>query len=123
MKDIRGLEIKAGQMVHVWWPGGSDEEHDILCTVVRTRGRGIKFISDNGKEFTTDQISQIPNVSIAIQGGAQQEEEEKKRASSKVVTLEELDMINKLRDLGWYGNLYKKTSNLSTFRIDMPELQ
>ena len=125
MKDICDNEIKAGQMVHIWWaiPGQDEYSDDILCTVVRTRGRGIKFVSDDGREFTKEQLEER-NAQIAIQGSQQiAKEEQAPLRSEPAVTPEELLMISKLRDNGWYGTLYKKTMKLSTFRIEMPELQ
>ena len=124
MKDVCGNEIKAGQMVHVWWPkfAGAKENYDLLCTVVRTRGRGIKFISDDGKEYTTEYLTGI-QANIAIQGSQQQAKEEKKETELGQITMEELDMITRLRSMGWYGGLYKKTSNSTTVRFEMPELE
>ena len=123
MKDVRGVEVKAGDIVHLWWPkfAGAEENYDFLCTVVRTRGRGIKFVADDGQTFTTEYLTKI-QANIAIQGGSNEEKRTSVGAKSSV-TIEELDMINKLREMGWYGNLYKKTVNLSTVRIDMPELE
>ena len=126
MKDICGNEIKAGQMVHVWWPkfAGAAENYDFLCTVVRTRGRGIKFVADDGQEFTTDYLSGI-QAQIAIQGSQQQAKEDAKKtagASGGTITMDELQMITRLREMGWYGTLYKKTIQLSTVRFEMPEL-
>lgn len=125
MKDVCGNEVKAGQMVHIWWPkfAGAEENYDFLCTVVRTRGRGIKFVADDGQEFTSEYLTKI-QASIAIQGSQQEE----KRATASVVgtediTMEEINMIMKLRKLGWYGGLYKKTAQMSTVRFDMPELE
>ena len=46
---------------------------------------------------------------------------EVRQAASQTVGTEELEMIGKLRELGWYGTLLKKTMNHSTFRIEMPE--
>lgn len=126
MKDICGNEIKAGQMVHVWWPkfAGAAENYDFLCAVVRTRGRGIKFVADDGQEFTTDYLSGI-QASIAIQGSQQQAKEEERGRSlgGGDITMEELQMITRLREMGWYGSLYKKTAQLSTVKFEMPELE
>lgn len=123
MKDVRDVEIKAGDIVHLWWPkfAGAEENYDFLCTVVRTRGRGIKFVADDGQTFTTEYLTRI-QANIAIQGGSNEEKRESVQTKG-VVTIEELDMIGKLRKMGWYGGLYKKTANLSTVRIDMPELE
>lgn len=126
MKDVCGNEIKAGQMVHVWWPqgAGSAENYDFLCTVVRTRGRGIKFVADDGQEFTVDYLTKI-DAQIAIQGSQQQAREERrvKMRDAGEVTMDEIGMITRLRELGWYGTLYKHTVQLSTVRFDMPELE
>jgi len=127
MKDIRGNEIKAGDIVHVWWvnPELPEETNDVICTVVRTRGRGIKFITDDGHTLTSDFLVER-NAQIAIQGGRQAEEAEKKEekaAPTRSVTKEELDMIEHLRGMGWYGTLYKRTAQHLTFHIDMPELE
>lgn len=112
MKDICGKEIAAGDICHVWWP-----DNDYLCTVVRTRGRGIKFVTDDDKTFTSDFLVEH-EAQIAVQGGRAQ-----KKKVSEAVTTEELEMIGKLRELGWYGTLYKRSILLSNFRIEMPELE
>lgn len=117
MKDICGNEVKAGDMVHVWWEG-----NDHLCTAVRTRGRGIKLVTDDEKVFTTDYLSEC-NAQIAIQGSQRKNDKKAATTHDDAVTTEELDMLSKLRDRGWYGTLYKKTLLLSTFRIEMPELE
>ena len=117
MKDICGNEIQAGNMVHIWWP-----DNDYLCTVVRTRGRGIKFVSDDGREFTKEYLEEH-DAQIAIQGSQQQAKAAKNTTTDGIITTDELDMINKLREAGWYGSLFKKAMGLSTFKIEMPELQ
>ena len=124
MKDICGNEIKTGQTVHIWWPkfAGAKENYDFLCTVVRTRGRGIKFVADDGKEFTSDYLSEI-QAQIAIQGSQQQAKEDTRTQKADNITMDELKMITLLREMGWYGTLYKKTLQLSTVRFDMPELE
>ena len=83
---------------------------------MRTRGRGIKFVTDDDKTFTSDFLVEH-EAQIAVQGGSQ------KKITSDAVTTEELEMIGKLRELGWYGTLYKKSILLSNFRIEMPELE
>lgn len=116
MKDICGNEIQAGDSVHIWWP-----DNDYLCTVVRTRGRGIKFVTDDEKTLTTEYLSEH-NAQIAIQGSQQKAKKENKVEVADSVTTEELEMIGKLRELGWYGTMFKKTMLLSTFKIEMPEI-
>ena len=125
MKDICNNEIQAGDMVHVWWSNPDDPEdtNDFLCTVVRTRGRGIKFITDDGKELTKEYLEEH-DAQIAIQGSQRRAEKDSgKPTSGPSITTDELEMINKLRDAGWYGTLFKKAMSLSTFKIEMPELQ
>ena len=120
MKDVRGNEIKAGHIVHIWWdtPDGPGGKMDYLSTTCRTRGRGIKFVTDDGYTLNTDDLLER-GAQFAIQGGTMQEKAERRQAES--VGTEELEMIGKLRELGWYGTLLKKTMNHSTFRIEMPE--
>ena len=116
MKDICGNEIQAGDIVHIWWP-----ENDYLCTVVRTRGRGIKFVTDDEKTLTTEYIAEH-NAQIAIQGSQQKARKEEKGGVPDSITPDELEMIRKLRELGWYGAVFKKTLLLSTLKIEMPEI-
>jgi len=116
MKDICGNEIKAGDICHIWWP-----DNDCICTAVRTRGRGIKFVTDDEKTLTTDFLIEH-EAQVAIQG-SQQRAKKDDQAVAGGVTTDELEMIEKLRKLGWYGTLYKKSLLLSTFRIEMPELE
>lgn len=122
MKDVCGNEIKAGHMVHVWWdtPDGPGGKMDYLCTVCRTRGRGIKFVTDDGQTLNTEDLVER-GAQFAIQGSVMQAKTEVRQAASQTVGTEELEMIGKLRELGWYGTLLKKTMNHSTFRIEMPE--
>lgn len=121
MKDICGNDIRAGHMVHIWWesPDGSNGDH--ICTVVRTRGRGIKFVTDDGHTLDTEELVE-KGAQFAIQGSIMQAKEEKRRGPGREIGTDELDMIGKLRELGWYGTIYKKAMNQSTFRIEMPEM-
>lgn len=126
MKDICGNEIQAGDSVHIWWDtpsmdGSEATHHDYLCTVVRTRGRGIKFVTDDEKTLTSDYLVEN-NAKISIQGSRQRAKKEEQVGFSDSVTPEELEMIGKLRGLGWYGSLFKKTLLLSTLKIEMPEV-
>ena len=122
MKDICGNEIKAGDMVHVWWdtPDGPGGKMDYLCTACRTRGRGIKFVTDDGHTLNTEELVER-GAQFAIQG-SQQKARAEKPAPTDAVQMDELEMISKLRERGWYGTIYKKTLGFSTFRIEMPEL-
>lgn len=125
IRDICGNEIRAGHMVHIWWesPDGSNGDH--ICTVVRTRGRGIKFVTDDGHTLNTEELVE-KGANFAIQGSVMQAKIDKKRErearSGREIGTDELDMIGKLRELGWYGTIYKKAMNQSTFRIEMPEM-
>lgn len=118
------MRLKQGKWFTSGGPqfAGAKENYDFLCTVVRTRGRGIKFVADDGQEFTSEYLTKI-QASIAIQGSQQEEKRSKAVVGTEDITMDEINMIMKLRGLGWYGGLYKKTAQMSTVRFDMPELE
>lgn len=54
MKDIKDIEIKSGDKVHIFGKSSKDgEEIDINCIVLNTRSREIKFVDEiTSKEYT-----------------------------------------------------------------------
>ena len=119
MKDLNGIDIKAGDMVHIFGDGEGGT-FDYLCTVCRTRGRGIKFVTDDGHALNTEELVER-GAQFVVQGG-QREQARKQDPRDGAIGMDELEMISFLRERGWYGTIYKKTMNQSTFRIEMPEL-
>ena len=122
MKDLRGNEIKAGDIIHVFGKLADGSEFDAICTAVRTRGRGIKFVTDDERTLTSDYLTEI-GASLVIQERVQVEESVPKGKPSHSVTQDELDMIAKLRNMGWYGSLYKRETQKSLFHIEIQSEQ
>lgn len=126
MKDIKDIEIKSGDKVHIFGNSLKDNESlDINAVVLATRGRGIKFINEiTSKEYTQDYIKEhgykvhiLEQKTIISSTG---ETKQSKRGSK--VTQEELDLIEKLKEYGWYGTI-SKTANDTQFKITLPEYE
>ena len=126
MKDIKDIEIKSGDKVHIFGTSQKDNESlDINAVVLNTRGRGIKFVDEvTSKEYTQDYIKEhgykvhvLEQKTIISSTG---ETKQSKRGSK--VTQEELDLIEKLKEYGWYGTI-SKTANYTQFKITLPEYE
>ena len=125
MKDIKDIEIKSGQKVHIFGKSKKDDEPiDINCIVFNTRGRGIKFVNEvTAKEYTKDYIEEhgysvhvLTDVAIPSTG-----EKKKIKCSSNVIQ-DELDLIEKLKEYGWSGTIHK-TAGDTQFTIKLPEYE
>lgn len=126
MKDIKDIEIKSGDKVHIFGTSQKDNEPlDINAVVLNTRGRGIKFVDEvTSREYTQDFVKEHGyKIHILEQRIANSSTGEKKRtvAGNKVVQAE-LDLIEKLKEYGWYGTIYKTADN-TKFTITLPEYE
>lgn len=126
MKDIKDIEIKSGDKVHIFGKSFKDgEEIDINCVVLNTRGRGIKFVDEiTSKEYTKDYIEEhryLINILESNNAIPSTGENKQSKRGSKV-TQEELDLIEKLKEYGWYGTI-SKTANYTQFKITLPEYE
>lgn len=126
MKDIKGNEIKSGDKVHIFGNSQKDNKPlDINAIVLNTRGRGIKFIDEvTSKEYTQEFIKEhsyriniLESRTIPSSTG----EKKKVKNNSKVVQ-DELDLIEKLKEYGWSGTIYK-TAEDTKFTIKLPEYE
>lgn len=102
MQDIRGIEVKAGDICHIV---ANDGQTDILATAVRTKGRGVKFVTDDDKTLTKDDL-----VSMGAQVIIQTSSLPTKPCVQ--VTSEEINLIEKLQSLGWKGSLMKEVTSI-----------
>lgn len=126
MKDIKDIEIKSGDKVHIFGTSQKDNEPlDINAVVLNTRGRGIKFVDEvTSKEYTQDFIKEHGyKVHVLGQRMINSSTGEKKRTivGNKVVQ-DELDLIEKLKEYGWYGTIYK-TADKTKFTITLSEYE
>lgn len=126
MKDIKDIEIKSGDKVHIFGTSQKDNEPlDINAVVLNTKGRGIKFVDEvTSKEYTQDFIKEHGyKVHILIQKIVNSSTGEKKRTiTGNKVVQDELDLIEKLKEYGWYGTIYKTADN-TKFTITLPEYE
>lgn len=126
MKDIKDIEIKSGDKVHIFGTSQKDNEPlDINAVVLNTRGRGIKFVDEvTSKEYTQDFVKEhgykvhvleqrIVNPSTGLK---------KRTVTGNKVVQDELDLIEKLKEYGWYGTIYKTADN-TKFTITLPEYE
>lgn len=126
MKDIKDIEIKSGDKVHIFGTSQKDNEPlDINAIVLNTRGRGIKFVDEiTSKEYTKDYIEEhkyLINVLESNNTISSTGEKKKIKNNSKVVQ-DELDLIEKLKEYGWSGTIYK-TAGDTKFTIKLPEYE
>lgn len=126
MKDIKGNEIKSGDKVHIFGNSQKDNEPlDINAIVLNTRGRGIKFVDEiTSKEYTKDYIEEhryLINVLESNNAIPSTGEKKKVKNNSKIVQ-DELDLIEKLKEYGWSGIIYK-TAGDTKFTIKLPEYE
>lgn len=126
MKDIKDIEIKSGDKVHIFGNSQKDNEPlDINAVVLNTRGRGIKFVDEvTSKEYTQDFIKEHGyKVHVLMQRMINSSTGEKKRTiTGNKVVQDELDLIEKLKEYGWYGTIYKTADN-TKFTITLPEYE
>lgn len=126
MKDIKDIEIKSGDKVHIF--GTSQKDNGSLDTnaiVLSTRGRGIKFFDEiTSREYSQDYIKEHGyKVHILEQRIVNSSTGEKKRTVIKnKVVQDELDLIEKLKEYGWSGTIYK-TAGDTKFTIKLPEYE
>lgn len=126
MKDLKGNDIKSGDKVHIFGKSIKDGESlDINAIVLATRGRGIKFVNEvNSKEYTKEFIEEHgysinvlePRIINSSTG------EKKKNNNGTKVIQDELDLIEKLKQYGWSGTIYK-TAEDTKFTIKLPEYE
>lgn len=126
MKDIKDIEIKSGDKVHIFGTSQKDNEPlDINAVVLNTRGRGIKFVDEvTSKEYTQDFVKEHGyKVHVLKQRIVNSSTGEKKRTvTGNKVVQDELDLIEKLKEYGWYGTIYKTADN-TKFTITLPEYE
>lgn len=126
MKDIKDIKIKSGDKVHIFGnsikDGGSI---DINAIVLNTRSRGIKFVDEvTSKEYTQDYIKEH-GFSVHILETRQiipSTGDKKRIKSNSNVVQDELDLIEKLKEYGWSGTIYK-TAGDTKFTIKLPEYE
>lgn len=126
MKDIKDIEIKSGDKVHIFGTSQKDNEPlDINAIVLNTRGRGIKFVDEvTSKEYTQDFIKEHGyKIHVLGQRMINSSTGEKKRTiTGNKVVQDELDLIEKLKEYGWSGTIYK-TAEDTKFTIKLPEYE
>lgn len=126
MKDIKDIEIKSGDKVHIFGTSQKDNEPlDINAVVLNTRGRGIKFVDEvTSKEYTQDFVKEHGyKVHVLEQRIVNSSTGEKKRTvTGNKVVQDKLDLIEKLKEYGWYGTIYKTADN-TKFTITLPEYE
>lgn len=126
MKDIKNTEIKSGDKVHIFGNSIKDGDSiDINAIVLNTRGRGIKFIDEvTSKEYTQDYIKEHGYVINILEQKLDIPSTGKKsqiKSNSNVIQ-DELDLIEKLKQYGWSGTVYK-TAGYTKFTIKFPEYE
>ena len=104
MKDIKNIEIKSGDKVHIFGNSIKDGDSiDINAVILNTRGKGIKFVDEvTSKEYTQDYIKEHGfNVHILEkrQNHPSTGEQKKVKCNSNVIQ-NELDLIEKLKEYG-----------------------
>ena len=126
MKDIKNIEIKSGDKVHIFGNSIKDGDSiDINAIVLNTKGRGIKFVNEvTSKEYTQDYIKEhgfnvhiLEKRQIIPSTG----EQKKVRCNSNVIQ-DELDLIEKLKEYGWSGTIHKTAGNTQC-TIKLPEYE
>ena len=130
MRDVKDIEIKSGDKVHIFGNSIKDDDPiDINAIVLNTRGRGIKFIDEvTSKEYTQDYIkehgykihilsSNRPSISTG-----EQTKTKSSKSSNPAVTQKDLDIIDTLIKLGWYGAISKKVGD-TVFKVQLPEYE
>lgn len=126
MKDLKDIDIKSGDKVHIFGNSIKDGNSiDINAIVLNTRGRGIKFVDEvTSKEYTQDFIKEHGYIiNILEQRIVKSSTGEKKRSiTGNRVVQDELDLIEKLKGYGWYGIIYK-TADDTKFTITLPEYE
>ena len=130
MKDIKDIEIKSGDKVHIFGNSIKDGDSiDINAVVLNTRGRGIKFVDEvTAKEYAQDYIKEH-GFSIHILGSnrpssptGEQTKSKSSKSSSPAVTQKDLDIIDTLTKLGWFGTISKKVGD-TLFKVQLPEYE
>lgn len=130
MKDIKDIEIKSGDKVHIFGNSIKDDDPiDINAIVLNTRGRGIKFIDEvTSKEYTSDYIKEhgykvhVLNSNQPSVSTGEQTKSKHSKSSSPAVTQKDLDVIDTLIKLGWYGTISKKVGD-TVFKVQLPEYE
>ena len=126
MKDIKDIEIKSGDKVHIFGNSIKDGDSiDINAVVLNTRGRGIKFVDEvTAKEYAQDYIKEhgfsihiLEQKTIVPSTGKKTQN----RSNSNVIQ-DELDLIEKLKEYGWSGTIHK-TAGDTQFTIKLPEYE
>ena len=126
MKDIKNIGIKSGDKVHIFGNSIKDDDSiDVNAIVLNTRGRCIKFVDEvTSKEYTQDYVKEhgfnvhiLEKRQILPSTG----EQKKVRSNSNVIQ-DELDLIEKLKQYGWSGTIYKTADN-TQFTIKLPEYE
>ena len=130
MKDIKDIEIKSGDKVHIFGNSIKDDDPiDINAIVLNTRGRGIKFIDEvTSKEYTQDYIKEhgykihILSSNRPSTSTGEQIKTKSSKSSNPAVTQKDLDVIDTLIKLGWYGTINKKVGD-TLFKVQLPEYE
>lgn len=126
MKDIKDIDIKSGDKVHIFGNSIKDGDSiDINAIVLNTRGRGIKFVDEvTAKEYAQDYIKEhgfsihiLEQKTIVPSTGKKTQI----KSNSNVIQ-DELDLIEKLKQYGWSGTIYKTTGD-TKFTIKLPEYE
>ena len=126
MKDLKDIDIKSGDKVHIFGNSIKDDNSiDINAIVLNTRGRGIKFVDEvTSKEYTQDFIKEHGYVINILEQRSNVPSTGKKtqiKSNSNVIQ-DELDLIEKLKEYGWSGTIYK-TAKDTKFTIKLPEYE
>ena len=126
MKDVKDIEIKSGDKVHIFGNSIKDGDSiDINAIVINTRGRGIKFVDEvTSKEYTQEFIKEHGYVINILEQRPDIRSTGKKtqiKSNSNVIQ-DELDLIEKLKEYGWSGTIYK-TAKDTKFTIKLPEYE
>ena len=111
MKDVHNKEIKAGDICHIIWRNPEGPPVDVLATAVRTRGRGIKFITDDEKSITVDELNSVEATVIITSRNSGQETEQTVKTKGGL-SQEEVQIIEKLKSFGWSGTITKDTNSI-----------
>lgn len=126
MKDIKDIDIKSGDKVHIFGNSIKDGDSiDINAVVLNTRGRGIKFVDEvTTKEYTQDYIKEHGfSIHILEQRTITPSTGKKTQIKSNYnVIQDELDLIEKLKEYGWSGTIHK-TAGDTQFTIKLPEYE
>lgn len=126
MKDLKDIEIKSGDKVHIFGESQKDGYPiDVNAIVLNGRGRSIKFIDEvTTKEYTSDYIKEhgykihiLEQRTIVPSTGKKTQN----KSNSNVIQ-DELDLIEKLKEYGWSGTIYK-TAGDTKFTIKLPEYE